>query len=87
MGNFNNFVSNNKGAIVVGGIGAAASIFAFKWGKARGHKKGMEEGTAKQAKRDAKKLEEMERNHQQDRQRWKEQDRRKDDFINDLMDH
>lgn len=49
-----------------------------------GHTDGKKEGTAEQAKRDEKKIQEIHFAHQKDREEWKRIDKEKDDLIDEL---
>lgn len=49
-----------------------------------GHSDGRKKGTAEQAERDARKFQAMDRQHEQERERWRQIDREKDELIDDL---
>ncbi len=49
-----------------------------------GKKDGRKQGTAEQAKRDEKKIEVINKQHEEDRENWEKQDQQKDKLIDDL---
>ena len=65
------------GVVAVGGASYAV-------GKSHGHTQGKKEGTAEQATRDKKKMEELQKQHEDDRRKWQKIDKKKDELIDDL---
>ena len=65
------------GAIAIGGASYAV-------GKSRGHIEGRKEGTAEQAARDEKKMNDMHERHENDRMRWNKQKQKYEDLLDEI---
>lgn len=74
------FAKHGSKYAVGGGLVAAAGTGAVINGAIE-HEKGKKEGTAEQAARDAKKMEEMHKKHESDRQRWNKQRQQYEDLF------
>lgn len=79
----NHFVKHGKKYAIGGGTAAIGGV-AYAFGESIGHKKGKEEGTAEQAARDEKKMEEMHENHENDRKRWNEEKQAYEDILDEI---
>ena len=77
-------LKRNKKIVVAGGGLGGALAGGYAVGNAHGHKQGKVEGTIEQAKRDEKKIKDMQDKHEDDRHRWKETERHYQDVIKDF---
>ena len=79
-------LSRNGSKYLMGGGAAAGGGLIFAAGKAVGHTQGKKEGTAEQAMRDKKKIEDMHKQHETDREKWNKQRKKYEDIIDELID-
>ena len=69
---------------LIGGGAAAAGGAAYAVGESVGHSKGKKEGTAEQAARDEKKINDMHKKHENDRKRWNAEKQTYEDLLDDI---
>ena len=69
---------------LVGGGAAVASGAAYAVGESVGHSRGKKAGTAEQAARDEKKINDMHEKHENDRKRWNEEKQAYENLLDDI---
>ena len=69
---------------VAGAGGVAVAGGAYAVGEAVGHNKGKKEGTAEQAARDEKKMNDLHQQHENDRKRWNEEKQEYEDLLDEV---
>ena len=72
------------GKYAIGGGAAVIGGTAYAVGEAVGHKRGRKEGTAEQAARDEKKMNDLHQRHENDRRRWREIEREYKDLLDEF---
>lgn len=72
------------GAVSAGMAGAAGVGVGYKVGESKGHTEGKKEGIAEEAAREEKKFQLQHQQHEDDRKKWEECDREKDELIDEL---
>ena len=68
----------------IGGGAAAVGGVAYAVGESVGHKKGEKEGTAEQAARDEKKINDLHQQHENDRKRWNAEKQAYEDLLDEV---